>query len=116
MSWNEIKDVLLMRQMVGIFEHRAGSTKRERGNIAQKLNTDELFDAALTARGARDRFTLLSRRHKAKTSSELKSTGTGGKEQSEFDLLLEELVELSEESDKRFQEETENGKEKAGEH
>lgn len=117
MSWTEEKDLILLRQMTGfgIFEHRTGS--RERGNvwqnIAMRLNGNELFGAALTTRGARDRFTLLSRRHKAKTASELKETGTGGKEQSEFDLLLEELVELNEESDKRFQEETENGKEKA---
>jgi hypothetical protein len=96
MSWTEEKDELLMKQMTGfgIFEHRAGS--RERGNvwqnIAEKLNSDERFGAALTTRGARDRFNLLKRRHKAKTSSELKSTGTGGKEQSEFDLILEELV------------------------
>ena len=61
--------------------HKAGS--RERGAvwqvIASNLNCHkDLFD--VTARGVRDRFTLLSRRYKSKTTQELKDSGTGGEE------------------------------------
>lgn len=70
MNWIEDKDELLMRQItgVGIFENKAGSKERGKAwqETADTLNKDEHF-ATLTARGARDRFTLLSRRHKAKT-------------------------------------------------
>ena len=75
MNWSEEKDIVLMRQMVGtgIFEFRAGS--KERGKtwleIAESLNTDERFGGALTARGARDRFTLISRRQKSKNTKPL---------------------------------------------
>ena len=116
MNWTESKDILLIRKMAaeGIFHYKAGS--RERGNawqsISRKPNEEDGFDA-LTARGARDRYTLITRRHKAKNSKELKSIGLGGKEQTEFDILLEEHVELSNESDRRLQEDVENVQEKA---
>ena len=97
MNWTVKKDVLLLRQMAGsgIFDFKSGS--RERGNtwqtIAVQLNADENFGGVLTARGARDKFTL-SRRSKSQNAKEEKSTGGGGREQSESEFLVEELVEL----------------------
>lgn len=105
-----------MRQMVGagIFENKSGSKERGRTwlEIAEVLNTDERFGDALTARGARDRFTLISRRHKAKTAKEIRSTGGGGEERSEFEVLVEDLIELNEESEKKAQDQTDTQKEK----
>ena len=40
-----------------------------------KLNQHTLFDGQLTARGARDRFTLLSKKMKVQNTKELKTTG-----------------------------------------
>ncbi|XP_078382732.1 uncharacterized protein LOC144665364 [Oculina patagonica] len=104
MNWTEEKDVMLLKEMggQGIFHYKAGS--RERGAvwqvIASNLNCHkDLFD--VTARGVRDRFTLLSRRYKSKTSRELKGSGTGGDELTEFELLMEDMIALSEESDKK---------------
>ena len=69
MNWTEDKDILLLKEMggQGIFHHKAGS--REWGAVGQVIASNchkDLFE--VTARGVRDRFTLLSRRHKSKTS------------------------------------------------
>ena len=80
----------------------------ERGAvIASNLNCHKnLFE--VTARGVRDRFTLLSRRHKSKTSREIKGSGTGGKELAEYETLIEDMIALCEESDKEAESEAEN--------
>ena len=68
--------------------------------IVSNLNCHkDLFE--VTARGVRDRFTLLSRWHKSKTSRELKGSGTGGEELTEYEILIEDMIALSEESDKK---------------
>ena len=117
MSWTEEKDILLMREMAaqGIFQFKTGS--KERGNIwqaiASNLNGNKDLFSYVSSRGCRDRFTLISRRYKAKTAEELKSTGGGSEDEpSEYDLLLEELTHLSEESDKRADTEAETAKKK----
>ena len=117
MSWTEEKDVLLMREMAarGIFQFKSGS--RERGTvwqaIAKNLNGHKDLFHSVTSRGVRDRFTLILRRYKAKNTKELKSTGEGSEDElSEYDLLLEELTHLSEESDKKANAEAESAKEK----
>ena len=58
----------------------------------------------------RDRFTLFSRRHKSKTSRELKGSGTGGEELTGYEILIEDMIALSEESDKKAESEAENSK------
>ena len=108
MTWAENKDIFLMREMgaEGIFQYKAGS--RERGNvwqvIANNLNQHEGFE--VTARSVRDRFNTISRKHSIKTAKELKSTGEGGEEPSEHELLLEELMELNEDSERKISEQT----------
>ena len=107
-----------MREMAaqGIFQFKSGS--RERGNvwqaIAKNLNGHKDLFNSVTSRGVRDRFTLILRRYKARNAKEIKSTGEGSEdEQSEYDLLLEELTHLSEESDvKKANAEAESAKEK----
>ena len=113
MNWTEKKDILLLKEMggQGIFHYKAGS--RERGAvwqvIASNLNCHkDLFE--VTARGVRDRFTLPSRRHKSKTSREIKGSGTGGEELTEYEILIEDMIALSEESDKKAESEAENAK------
>ena len=86
----------------GIFHYKAGS--RERGAvwqvIASNLNCHkDLFE--VTARGVRDRLTLFSRRYKSKSSRELKGSRTGGEELTEYEILIEDMIAMSEESDKK---------------
>ena len=56
-----------------------------------------------------------SRRYKSKTSRELKGSGTGGEELTdlEYEILIEDMIALSEESDKKAESEAENAKAKA---
>lgn len=64
----------------------------------------------MTARGVRDQFTLLSRRHISKTSRELKGSGTSGEELTEYEILIEDMIALSEESHEKAESETGNAK------
>ena len=61
-------------------------------------------------RGVRDRFTNISRRYKTKISNEVKATGIGGEELTEYEMLLEDLIDLSTETDKKFGAEAESAK------
>lgn len=86
---------MLLKEMggQGIFQYKSGS--RERGAvwqvIAGNLNCQEdLFD--VTAGSVRNRFTLLSRRYKSKTSQELKGFGTGGEELTKFEVLMGDMT------------------------
>ena len=99
----------------GLFQYKAGS--RERGRVGQVIANNlnchkNLFDG-VTPRGVRDRFTLLSKNYKAKMSEEIKSTGTGGEELTEFEMLMEELIALSEESGRKGEAETESSRKSA---
>jgi len=67
----------------------------------------------VTPRGVRDRFTLLSKKYKAKMSEEIKSTGIGGEEFTEFEMLMEELIALSEVSERKAEAETESSRKSA---
>ena len=103
MNWTEDKDILLLKEMggQGIFHYKAGS--RERGAVWQLIASNlncrkDLF--VVTARGVRDRFTLLSRRYKSKTSRELQGSGTGGEELTDYEILIEDMIALNEESGK----------------
>ena len=106
----------------GIFESKYGN--KERGaiwqNIAKMLNNCEEF--ALTAQSLRYHFTTLMKRYRPKTRREVKGTGLGGKELSENEQLLENLIERFEESGRRTKTDTqktlpylENEKKKAQE-
>ena len=85
----------------GIFESKYGN--RESGaiwqNIAKMLNNCEEF--ALTVRSLRYHFTTLMKRYKSKTRREVKDTGLRGKELSENEQLLQDLIERFEESGRR---------------
>lgn len=56
----------------------------------------------VTARSVQDRFNTISKKHSIKTTKELTRTGEGGEEPSDYELLLEELMEPSEDSDRKI--------------
>ena len=53
----------------------------------------------VTLKSVRDRFSNLMRKYKAKNNKEIKSFEIGGEEPTEYDTLLEDLIELSDECD-----------------
>ena len=113
MQWNELKDILMFREIIteGVFSHKSGS--RERGstwqNVSTSLNAFEGF--CLSGRAVRDRVTYLMKKFSAKNNAEINATGIGGEEPTEYEILLQDLLDLSNDSDAR--QETINEKRKA---
>ena len=90
MSWNKEKDILMMRGMKikGIFEIKSAS--RERGaieqNIANNLNKCRQFKVLKT-------ILLPSRKSTSQNQDKkFKAIGLGGKELSENEQFLEDLI------------------------
>lgn len=114
MVWSDAKDYVMLKEVagLGVFDSKPGS--RERGtawqNVANKLNS--LPNFTVNSRAVRDRFNTISRKLKAKLTREANESGGGDMEEpTELEALLEELLELSEESEKKAQEKTEAKKE-----
>ena len=53
----------------------------------------------MTGRGVRDRILTLERKPKAKLIKDGKTTGLGGEEPPEFESLIEEIINISEETE-----------------
>lgn len=111
--WNKEKDLLLLKEIAaeGVLQHKAKS--RERGtswlNVANKM-APSFPNVETTSRAVRDRFKTLERKHKFKNAEEERGTGLGGDELTEEEELLEELIEIGEETEKRVEEENEEKK------
>ena len=112
MHWTTEKDVLMFREVIGegVFNHKSGS--RERGNAWQNVATslNKLDGFVLTARAVRDRVTTLIKKFSAQNNKEKKLSGEGGEEPSEYDILLQDLLDLSKDSDTKHEEMTEQKK------
>ena len=83
----------------GVFYNKSGSRERETSwqNVDTTLNAVDGF--LLTARAVRDRVINLLKNFLAENKSEKKLSGEGGAEPTEYDTLLQDLVDLSRESD-----------------
>ena len=111
--WNQQKDLLLLKEIAGegVLKHKAKS--RERGtswlNVANKLapSFPHIED---TSRAVRDRYKTLEKKHKFKNAEEERGTGLGGEELTEGEMLLEELIDIEEETERRVEEESEEKK------
>ena len=109
MKWTEEKDVILLTAMAGegVFQWKHGS--RERGGawdvVAKNLNCQKEF--SVNQRSLRDRFNTLARKVKAKLAKEERASGGGEVLQSESDKLVEELITLRDESEKKGEDQSE---------
>ena len=109
MKWTEEKDVILLTAMAGegVFQWKHGS--RERGSawdvVAKNLNCQKEF--SVNQRSLRDRFNTLARKVKAKLAKEERASGGGEVLQSESDKLVEELITLRDESEKKGEDQSE---------
>ena len=65
----------------------------------------------MTGRGVRDRILTLERKPKAKLIKDGKTTGLGGEEPPEFESLIEEIINISEETEAKSLPETNHKKE-----
>ena len=114
MQWNDDKDVLLMREVLGksVLILKPGS--QERGQAWQRV-TDELnaLDGFhLTGRAVRDRIMTLIKKFKVKINKDKNQTGVGGGEPSGFEVLVEEVINISEDTLQKKETEKEKAKEK----
>ena len=94
-----------------ILTHQAGSKERGQGwqKVAETLNTIEGFQ--VTGRDVRDRILPFQRKQKAKPNKDGKATGLGGEEPPEFELLTEEIISISEDTEAKSLQETNHKKE-----
>lgn len=116
MTWTEQHDILLLREILNQqpWKHRHGSV--ERGQcwemIAAVLNSLEEPKFKVSSRSVRDRYTLLSKKFKAKRAAEDKASGISP-EPSEKDEALLDLIERFSEADEEHQKKSAEKKTKA---
>ena len=65
----------------------------------------------MTGRDVRDRILPFQRKQKAKLNKDGKATGLGGEEPPEFELLTEEIISISEDTEAKSLQETNHKKE-----
>ena len=88
MQWNEGKDVLLMREVLGksVAVYKLGS--QEHGqvwkNVADTFNSLDEFNE--TGRGVKDRMINLIKEYRVKINKEKNEIGLGGEEPTEFEV------------------------------
>ena len=81
-------------------------------NVANKM-APTFPNIEITSKAVRDRYKILQRKHKLKNAEEERGTGLGGEELTEGEMLLEELIDIEEETERRVEESEE--KKAAGE-
>ena len=75
--------------------------------MADSLNCHEAQRFSVTQRFVRDRYNIIAKRAKTKLSKEERESGGGDSELSESEKLVEELIALSEEAEKRTEDQNE---------
>ena len=114
MQWTAIKEVLAVREVLGksILLHKPGSQERGQGwqKVADTLNLIDGF--IVTGRAVRDKIMALIKKHRPMINKEKTQTGIGGDEPSEFDVLIEEIINISDDTLQKCEEATEKEKEK----
>ena len=109
MVWSKAKDLQLLKQIAaeGVLTHKQRS--KERGTKWQKLadNISVSVGHDITSRAARDRYNMLAKKYRARMAREERATGEGGEELTEDESLLEELIDMEDETEKQMENENE---------
>lgn len=104
MVWN--KEIIMLQEMVaeGVLHHKLKSRGREITwqRVVVKVNALPNFE--VNVKSVRDRFTLLAKKHKAKIGKQERSTGRGGVDLSEVEILLENLTGIEDNTNQRVEE------------
>ena len=100
MVWTKDKESFLLKEVAaeGVLTHKPRS--KERGTlwqtIAIKLNA---MGDEVTSRSVRDHYNNMSKKYRARMAREERSTGEGGSELTEEEQLLEDLIEIEDETE-----------------
>ena len=106
MVWNKEMDKIMLQEMAaeGVLHHKLKS--RSRGiswqRVVDKVNALPNFE--VNVKSVRDRFKLLAKKHKAKMGKQERSTGGGGVDLSEVEILLEDLIGIEDDTKQRAEE------------
>ena len=88
----------------GVLHHKPKS--RSRGiswqRVVDKVNALPNFE--VNVKSIRDRFKLLAKKHKAKMGKQERSTGGGGVDLSDIEILLEDLTGIDDDTNQRAEE------------
>ena len=100
MVWSDEKDLDLLIEVAVEGDLKQRQKSRDRGSGWQKV-ADNLNSLGfeITACSASDYFGMVFNKYKAKIAKEKRSASEGGQELAERGSLLEELIEISEETD-----------------
>nr|XP_047124354.1 uncharacterized protein LOC124807039 [Hydra vulgaris] len=100
---------MMMREVaaLGVLIRKPGS--KERGQLRQQvsdsLNKNGFY---VTSRGVQDRLSNIMKKHRGQANKEKKLSGEGGEEITKYDTFVEELIEVSDDTDaqkdEKFQE------------
>ena len=114
MQWTAIKEVLAVREVLGksILLHKPGSQERGQGwlKVADNLNLIDGF--IVTGRVVQDKIMVSIKKHRPMINKEKTQTRISGDEPSEFDVLIEEIINISDDTLQKREEATEKEKEK----
>lgn len=107
MVWSEQKDLTLLKEIAaeGVLTKKEKSRERGSGWQTVAENLCPMFKVDLTSRSVRDHYTMVARKHKARLAIEERATGEGGEELTEKENLLEELMQIEEETEIQMEEE-----------
>lgn len=107
MKWTEEHETLMLRELMLVqpWQHRKGSVERgeDLENLAKSLNNIKEPKFRVSQRSVRDHYILLEKRFRRKNREEERASGISP-EESELDELLQEIVEMFDESDKVVEE------------
>lgn len=100
MVWTKDKELFLLKEVSaeGVLTHKLRS--KERGTLWQTIaiKMNALGDE-VTPRSVRDHYNNMSRKYRARMAREERTTGEGGSEPTEEEQLLEDLIEIEDETE-----------------
>ena len=107
MVWSEQRDLTLLKEIAaeGVLTKKEKSRERGSGWQTAAENLCPVFNIELSSRSVRDHYSMLSRKHKTRLAREERATGEGGEELTEKEALLEELMQIEEETEIQMGEE-----------
>ena len=91
---------MMMREVIGknVFIHKSETQERSNGwqKVADTLNTIEGFH--LTDRAVRDKINALTKKFRPLMNKNIQDTGVGGEEPTEHEVLIEEVINVSDDT------------------
>jgi hypothetical protein len=105
MVWSKQKDLALLKEVAaeGVLIRKQRS--REQGMQWQKVADNmSVMGQDITTRAVRDHYKMISKKYRARMAREERATDEGG---AEDEMLLEELIDVEDETDRHMENETE---------